>query len=76
MFRLFSNQNVIAEIPKSYGLPKVHKSEVISNAILEQHTECIKILNPDDLKFRPIVGQLELKLSHRNHSVYNLSTRT
>jgi hypothetical protein len=39
-----------------YGLPKVHKSEVISNAILEQHTECIKILNPDDLKFRPIVG--------------------
>jgi hypothetical protein len=39
-----------------YGLPKVHKSEVISNAILEQHSECIKILNPDDLKFRPIVG--------------------
>ena len=39
-----------------YGLPKVHKSEVISNAILVQHTECIKILNPDDLKFRPIVG--------------------
>jgi hypothetical protein len=35
-----------------YGLPKVHKSEVISNAILEQHTECIKILNPDDLEFR------------------------
>jgi hypothetical protein len=40
-----------------YGLPKVHKSEVISNAILEQHTECIKIFNPDDLKFRPIVGE-------------------
>jgi hypothetical protein len=39
-----------------YGLPKVHKSEIISNAILEQHTECIKILNPDDLEFRPIVG--------------------
>jgi hypothetical protein len=39
-----------------YGLPKVHKSEVISNAILEQHTECIKILNPNDLEFRPIVG--------------------
>jgi hypothetical protein len=39
-----------------YGLPRVHKSEVISNAILEQHTECIKTLNPYDLKFRPIVG--------------------
>jgi hypothetical protein len=39
-----------------YGLPKVHNSEVISGAILEQHTACINILNMDDLKFRPIVG--------------------
>jgi hypothetical protein len=39
-----------------YGLSKVHESEVISNAVLEKHTECINILNPNDLKFRPIVG--------------------
>jgi hypothetical protein len=50
-----------------YGLPKVHKSEVISNAILEQHTEYINIINPDDLKFRPIVGGpncITQRLSH------------
>jgi hypothetical protein len=55
-----------------YGLPKVHKSEVISNAILVQHTECIKILNPDDLKFRPIVGGpncVTQRLSHFNVTI-------
>jgi hypothetical protein len=52
-----------------YGLPKVHKSEVISNAILVQHTECIKILNPDDLKFRPIVGGPPFL-----HNTFHLST--
>jgi hypothetical protein len=35
---------------------KVKYIFVISNAILEQHTECIKISNSDDLRCRPIVG--------------------
>lgn len=42
-----------------YGLPKVHKSDLIKKAIEEQSTgnnDCIRIENPDDLKFRPIVG--------------------
>jgi hypothetical protein len=37
-----------------YRLPKVHKSEVISKAILEQHTECIKILNPNRSTIKPL----------------------
>ncbi|CAG2184848.1 unnamed protein product [Mytilus edulis] len=39
-----------------YGLPKIHKSEEISNAISEQNSEYIELLTPNDLKFRPIVG--------------------
>jgi hypothetical protein len=56
-----------------YRLPKVHISEVISNAILEQHTECINILNPDDLTFRPIVGEpncVTQRLSHCIDIIY------
>ncbi|CAC5389439.1 unnamed protein product [Mytilus coruscus] len=39
-----------------YGLPEIHKSEEISNAILEQNSEYIELLRPNNLKFRPIVG--------------------
>lgn len=39
-----------------YGLPKVHKSEDIKNAIQLQNCEYITCIRPDDLKFRPIVG--------------------
>ncbi|CAG2195900.1 unnamed protein product [Mytilus edulis] len=39
-----------------YGLPKIHKSKEISNAISEQNSEYIELLTPNDLKFRPIVG--------------------
>ncbi|CAG2199336.1 unnamed protein product [Mytilus edulis] len=39
-----------------YGLPKIHKSEEISNAISEQNSEYIELLRPNDFKFRPIVG--------------------
>jgi hypothetical protein len=64
-----SNSYILSEKNTSnfYGLPKVHKREVISNAILEQHTECIKIFNLNDLKFRPIVGGpncITQRLSH------------
>ena len=39
-----------------YGLPKVQKSKIINDAIKSQNSECISILEPEDLKVRPIVG--------------------
>ena len=40
-----------------YGLPKIHKSTmIITEAIKQQNSEYIKVFQPCDLKFRPIVG--------------------
>ena len=39
-----------------YCLPKVHKSEIIKNAINIQNSEYVEVLNPEDLKGRPISG--------------------
>ena len=39
-----------------YGLPKVHKSKQISEAIQNQNDEYIEIFEPSDLTVRPIVG--------------------
>ena len=39
-----------------YGLPKIHKSKRINEAINEQDAEYIKLRAPNDLKFRPIVA--------------------
>ncbi len=39
-----------------YGLPKIHKSQLIIKAIEEQNCEYIEISNPADLQFRPIVA--------------------
>ena len=39
-----------------YGLPKIHKSQLITNAIKEQNSEVVSINEPQDLKVRPIVG--------------------
>lgn len=39
-----------------YGLPKIHKSKTITNAIKMQNNAYITCIKPDDLKFRPIVG--------------------
>ena len=39
-----------------YGLPKVHKSEIISEQIKIQNKEYITALRPEDLKLRPIVA--------------------
>ena len=36
-----------------YGLPKIHKSELIQNAITEQQKEYVHIIEPSDLKLRP-----------------------
>ena len=37
-----------------YGLPKIHKSKLIKAAIENQNNECIQLLEPADLKLRPI----------------------
>lgn len=39
-----------------YGLPKVHKSKTIKEAIQKQNSEYITCEHPADLTFRPIVG--------------------
>ena len=39
-----------------YGLPKIHKSQLITNAIKEQNSEVVSINEPQDVKVRPIVG--------------------
>ena len=39
-----------------YGLPKIHKSELIQNAIKKQQKEFVHIIEPSDLKLRPIVA--------------------
>ena len=39
-----------------YRLPKIHKSQLITNAIKEQNSEVVSINEPQDLKVRPIVG--------------------
>ena len=38
------------------GLPKIHKSTEMAEAITTQNSEYIELLRPKDLKFRPIVG--------------------
>lgn len=39
-----------------YGLPKIHKSSEIKEAIKEQNSEYIKVSAPPNLKIRPIVA--------------------
>ena len=39
-----------------YGLPKTHKSKLIQNAIKEQQKEYVHIIEPSNLKLRPIVA--------------------
>ena len=39
-----------------YGLPKIHKSAEIQNAVINQNSTYIEIHRPNDLKLRPIVA--------------------
>ena len=39
-----------------YGLPKIHKSSVIKDAVKGQRSEVVNVLSPHDLKIRPIIG--------------------
>ena len=48
--------NFEAKTSQFYGLPKVHKSETIKDAINEQMSKCTETEDPPDLTFRPIVA--------------------
>lgn len=50
-----------------YGLPKIHKSISIQNAVKEQNSKFIEILRPTDLKFRPIVAGPESSTQRLSH---------
>ena len=39
-----------------YGLPKIHKSAIIKDAVKCQKSEVITVFAPQDLKIRPIIG--------------------
>ena len=39
-----------------YGLPKIHKSRQLIDAITTQKSELVNILSPEDLSFRPTVA--------------------
>ena len=52
-----------------YGLPKIHKSQIIKNAITQQNSDYISIPNPSDLKFRPIVAGPVCPTSRLSHLI-------
>ena len=49
-----------------YGLPKIHKSTLINNAIANQISDIILLEDPEDLTFRPIVSCTNCPLSKAN----------
>ena len=48
--------NIFLSTSNFYGLPKVHKSKQINEAIQQQNNEYIEIYEPDSFTVRPIVG--------------------
>ena len=48
--------NLISKTSNFYGLPKIHKSKQIKNAVEIQKSKYTESPNPSDLKFRPIVA--------------------
>jgi hypothetical protein len=46
-----------------YGLPKIHKSNIIHNICNTSNSEYVEILSPADLKLRPIVAGPECETS-------------
>ena len=55
-----------------YGLPKIHKSQVIKQATKEPNSEIVNIFCPCDLKIRPIVGGPASPTSHLSELVDHL----
>ena len=39
-----------------YGLPKIHKSKQVNETIQKKPMSVVQVINPSDLKFRPIVA--------------------
>ena len=52
-----------------YGSPKMHKSEAIIRHTQDQKTTYLKIDQPDDLPFRPIVGGTSSPTSHLSNLI-------
>ena len=52
-----------------YGLPKIHKSNVVKKAVNEQNSEYVIIKAPEDLKFRPIVAGPVSPTSRLSHLI-------
>ena len=49
-------QNFTHKTSNFYGLPKIHKSKEIKDAVQAQNSDYIKLPAPKDLKMRPIVA--------------------
>ena len=54
-----------------YGLPKTHKSEMIRNECNKINSEYLEILDPEDLKFCPIVAGLACE-THRLRNLVDI----
>ncbi len=52
-----------------YGLPKIHKSKLVQQAILEQNSDVVTIISPKDLKFRPIIAGPAAPTSRLSHLI-------
>jgi hypothetical protein len=48
--------NFLMKTSNFYGLPKIHKSKTITDAVTDQNNDYIKLEPPADLKMRPIVA--------------------
>ena len=55
-----------------YGLPKIHKSKIISSAIQQQNSEIISTPSPPDLTIRPIIAGHSNPTSHLSHFIHLL----
>lgn len=52
-----------------YGLPKIHKSQEILEAVSRQQNSYVKALRPSDLKFRPIVAGPSCATNRLSHMI-------
>lgn len=52
-----------------YGLPKIHKSKLVKEAVTNQNSDYVIIKSPNDLKFRPIVAGPVSPTSRLSHLV-------
>ena len=52
-----------------YGPPKIRKSKSITSAILEQNSEMITTVDPNDLKRRPIIAGLKCPTHRLSHFI-------